>query len=205
MEEYQGTVVKFWRIKDEIRIIGFDDAPFIKRRGEKTIIVGVVFRGASVIDGVLTSEITVDGDDFNSRIIYLINSSRQKGQLRVIMLNGITFGGFNVADIQEIYRHTGIPVIVVVRRKPDIELIKKALKKAGQYKSRYKRILRAGKSFPVYIRNNKAIFIQIAGIELENAEAIVRLTAVRSHIPEPLRVAHIIASGIVLGASHGSA
>jgi endonuclease V-like protein UPF0215 family len=34
-----------------------------------------------------------------------------------------------------------------------------------------------------------------AGIQEEDAEKIIRLTSTRSSVPEPLRVAHIIASG----------
>jgi endonuclease V-like protein UPF0215 family len=38
----------------------------------------------------------------------------------------------------------------------------------------------------------------LAGISLTDAQKIVELTATRSSFPEPLRVAHLIASGITL-------
>jgi len=47
--------------------------------------------------------------------------------------------------------------------------------------------------------------MQIYGIEREDAEDIVKLSTTRSAIPEPVRVAHIIAAGIVTGESKGSA
>ena len=43
------------------------------------------------------------------------------------MLDGLAFGGFNLIDIQEVYEKTKLPVIVVVRDKPNLEEIKKAL------------------------------------------------------------------------------
>jgi len=49
------------------------------------------------------------------------------------------------------------------------------------------------------------VYIQCAGIEAQHAARIVNLTATRSNIPEPLRVAHLIATGIVLGESRGKA
>ena len=47
--------------------------------------------------------------------------------------------------------------------------------------------------------------MQINGIGREDAEQIVKLSTTRSSIPEPLRVAHIIAAGIMKGESKGSA
>ena len=47
--------------------------------------------------------------------------------------------------------------------------------------------------------------MQICGIERIDAEKIVKLSTTRSAIPEPLRVAHIIAAGIVNGESKGRA
>jgi endonuclease V-like protein UPF0215 family len=38
--------------------------------------------------------------------------------------------------------------------------------------------------------------MEIAGINVDDARRIVRLTSTRSSIPEPLRVAHLVASGI---------
>ena len=41
------------------------------------------------------------------------------------------------------------------------------------------------------------------GLKLEDAMEIVKFSTTRSAIPEPLRVAHIIAAGIVTGESKG--
>jgi hypothetical protein len=38
--------------------------------------------------------------------------------------------------------------------------------------------------------------MELAGITKETAQQIIRLTSTRSNIPEALRVAHLIASGI---------
>jgi endonuclease V-like protein UPF0215 family len=40
------------------------------------------------------------------------------------------------------------------------------------------------------------VYMQTVGVSIEDAQKILRLTSTRSHIPEALRVAHIIASGI---------
>jgi endonuclease V-like protein UPF0215 family len=114
-----------FHIKPEIRILGIDDSALLS---EKVMIVGAVFRGGDWIDGVLRSEITKDGLDATEVICKMIKESKHYGQIRAVILDGITYGGFNVVDIQMLYRETGIPVIVVMRSYPDFEKIKSALK-----------------------------------------------------------------------------
>jgi len=40
------------------------------------------------------------------------------------------------------------------------------------------------------------VYVEMSGILEEDAQKIVKLTSTRSSMPEPLRVAHLIASGI---------
>ena len=51
----------------------------------------------------------------------------------------------------------------------------------------------------------KNLFMQVAGVSPTAAAKIVRISATHSLIPEPIRIAHIIASGIKNGESHGRA
>lgn len=107
-------------------------------------------------------------------------------------------------DIQKLYRETGIPVIVVMRSCPDFEKIKSALKYLPDGGERWAMIKRAGKIEKIPGKK-KSIYIQRAGIGLETVKKIIQLTSIRSSVPEPLRVAHLIATGIVLGESRGKA
>ena len=195
--------VSFYAIKDEVRILGFDDGPF--RRGDReTIVVGCVFRGGRWMDGVLSTKVAVDGLDSTDKLITLVNARRFR-DVRVVMVDGIAFGGFNVLDIGRLYEETGIPVIVVTRDMPDYEGIKAAIKHTPDWQRRWSLIEAAGKPVPIEVRPGKRIHIQAAGIGFDDASSIVRLSATRSLLPEPLRVAHLIARGIVTGQSRGKA
>jgi len=97
----------------------------------------VVFRGGDYLDGAFKTEVSIDGMDATKILIKLLNKSRHKEQLRVVMLKGITFGGFNMIDISKIYDRTKLPVIVVNRKKPNLEKIKKALKHFKDFKKRW--------------------------------------------------------------------
>jgi len=192
-----------FHIKREIRILAIDDSALLN---EKVMIVGAVFRGGDWMDGVLRSDITKDGLDATDMICKMIRKSRHYGQIRAIMLDGITYGGFNVVDIEKLYRETGIPVIVIMRSYPDFKKIRSALKYFQDGEERWAIIERAGKIEKIAGEKERSpIYIQKAGIGLESAEKIIRLTSIRSNIPEPLRVAHLIATGIILGESRGKA
>lgn len=194
---------KFRHIKKEIRILGLDDSPFPPHTTQPVMIIGTVFRAGEWLDGVLRTFIQGDGRDSTSKIISMVNQTRHKDQLGVIMLDGITFGGFNVINIQKLYETTEIPVIVIMRKYPDFKKIKKALKRFKDWDERWKDVEDAGEVYK--IENNEDIYIQINGIELEDAKEIIKLSTTRSAIPEPVRVAHLIASGVVTGESKGNA
>jgi endonuclease V-like protein UPF0215 family len=195
---------KFWSIKSEIRVMGIDDGPFVAHTKGKVLIVGTIFRGGQWLDGIVRTYADIDGTDATQRIIDMVNKSRHKGQLRVIMVDGVTFGGFNVIDIQEIFRQTGVPVIVVSRKMPDFSNVKKALKNLPDWRERWRMLRAASKIHRVRSRPRAApVCVQVAGINLTDAEQVVKLTSTRSLVPEPLRVAHLIATGIVRGESVG--
>lgn len=194
---------KFHKIKQEIRILGIDDAPFPPHTKNDVMLIGTIFRGGTWLDGVLRTYIAGDGEDSTSKIIKMVNETRHKDQIGVIMLDGITFGGFNVVNIKEIFHKTGIPVIVIMRKFPDFEKIKKALMRFEDHEKRWSFVLNAGWVYK--IENNELIYIQIHGIDLEDAKRVVNLSTTRSAIPEPIRAAHLIAAGVVTGESKGSA
>ena len=66
------------------------------------------------MDGVISTHITIDGNDATDSLIEMVNKSRHQDQLGVIMLDGITFGGFNIVDIKKVFQETGVPVIVIM-------------------------------------------------------------------------------------------
>ncbi|MFH0890032.1 MAG: DUF99 family protein [Candidatus Aenigmatarchaeota archaeon] len=196
-------MLKIRFLKPEIRIVGWDDAPFDKKDREVRIF-GAIFRGGTWFDGLLSTTITVDGDDSTEKITAMINKTRHMNQLRIIMLDGITFGGFNVVDIAELNEKTGKAVIAISRRKPNFRNIKKALENVDNGAGKWALIKKAGRPIRCRVKN-RDIYYQASGINRKDAENVIKLSSTRSLIPEPLRVAHIIASGVVKGESYGRA
>jgi len=188
---------KFRVIKPEIRVLGVDDGIFTPHVKSLVPLVGVVFRGGYWLDGVMHTRVEVDGFDASDKLVSMIVNSPHYKQLRVIMLNGVTFAGFNIVDIKKLNAETQLPVIAVTREKPDFSEIHEALKNLPKSEERWKSILTAGEIFEVLTRTeSERVYMQISGIFEDDAKKILRLTSTRSNIPEALRVAHLIASGI---------
>ncbi|MEM2117416.1 MAG: DUF99 family protein [Candidatus Bathyarchaeia archaeon] len=188
---------KFRIIKPEIRVLGIDDGMFTPHTKGLIPVVGVVFRGGYFLDGVMHTKVKIDGFDATRKIASMIINSPHYKQLRVIMLNGVTLAGFNIVDIKKLNAKTKLPAIAVTREKPNLAKIRKALKNLPKSEERWEAIQNAGEIFEVSTRNkNEKVYMQISGILKDDAEKILQLTSTRSNIPEALRVAHLIASGI---------
>jgi endonuclease V-like protein UPF0215 family len=188
---------RFRSIKPEIRVLGIDDGSFVPRTTGTVDVVGVVYRGGYWFEGVMKTEITLDGLDATQKIANMIKNSPFYGEIRVIVLDGVTFAGFNVVDISELFRRINLPVISVVREKPDLTDIKNALRNLPDFDVRWQAMENAGELFEVETREGEnPVYVHTAGILLEDAEKVMKAISTRSLIPEALRVAHIIASGL---------
>ena len=188
---------RFRSIKPEIRVLGIDDGGFVPRTKGTVDVVGVVYRGGYWFEGVMRAEITIDGLDATEKIAAMIESSPYYRELRIVVLDGVTFAGFNVVDISKLSRRVELPVISVARKKPELEEIRSALKNLPDFEIRWRAMENAGKIFEVETRKGEnPVYMHIAGILREDAKKIMKKTSTRSLIPEALRVAHIIASGL---------
>ncbi len=192
-------------LKPEIRILGFDDGPFSPREKGITPVIGVICRGGDFLDGILRTDVEIDGLDSTGKLARLINSSRHKQQLKVIVLDGITLGGFNIIDIAHLHKETGIPIIVFNRQRPDLASVKSALKNFDDFRKRWGLIVSAGGIKECGLKSNKKVYYQAKGMEDEEAEEVLQLSCSHGDIPESLRIAHFIATAIVRGESYGHA
>jgi endonuclease V-like protein UPF0215 family len=177
-----------------------DDAPFVRAHRGRVLVVAVAFAGPT-IEGVLSTRVRRDGADATRALAACIGSSRYAAHTRVVLLQGIALAGFNVVDIHGLHVELGIPVLVVARRRPRLEAIKGALlDRVPGGARKWALIEKAGPMEPA-----AGVMVQRAGISLEDATTVVERFAVHGNVPEPLRVAHLIAGGVTTGHSRGRA
>jgi endonuclease V-like protein UPF0215 family len=181
-------------------VIGFDDFPFPRPHRGDVQVVGAVF-SALRLDGILSGRVRRDGRNATRVLAELIAASKFSQQLQLVMLQGIALGGFNVVDIHGLNKSLDIPVLIVARRAPRMEIIRKALLEVVPGgKRKWMLIERAGPMESV-----GGVFVQRAGLSLELADQVIHRFSVHGSIPEPLRVAHLIVGGVATGKSKGRA
>lgn len=190
-------------MKPQVRILGIDDSPF-KFGDKKTCVIGVVMRVPSYIEAVLKTDVEVDGNDACDKLVEMINSSRYKEQLKLVMLDGIALGGFNIVDINELHEKIRIPIVTITREKPNFETIEKALKEHFEDWEKRLDIMKSGELVVVKTKH-KPLFVKFVGIDFTDVKRIIELSTIRGALPEAIRVAHIIASGVAVGESYGRA
>jgi hypothetical protein len=190
-------------MKRQIRILGIDDAPFTFSE-KYSAVIGVVMRGGEYLESVLHRQVTIDGTEATEICTQMIQQTRHRLQLKVAMLDGVCLGGFNVVDIREVYESTGLPMMTITRDKPDFDKIKQALQTHFKdWKTRWE-IIHRGALHKITTSHNP-IYIKYVGLSLGEAKEIIHVSTIRGVIPEPVRVAHLIASGITRGESYGKA
>ena len=171
--------------------VGFDDGPFLPNCRGDVDLIGAVFSGDFLV-GVLSGRVRRDGVNATERIARAIEESRYLEQVHMVLLQGIAVAGFNVVNIHALAQRLALPVIVVMRKHPDMQAIREALlNKVPGGCRKWRLIQRAGP-----IREAAGVWLQCAGVSHAAAAAAVGRLALHSRIPEPLRVAHLIAGGV---------
>jgi endonuclease V-like protein UPF0215 family len=177
-------------------VVGFDDAPFSRDHRGDVLLVGAVFAD-SRLEGVLSDRVRRDGINATRTIVRMVSSTHYRDHLQAVLLQGITFAGFNVMDLQAASDALQLPVVAVSRRQPDMDAVRRALLDhvpGGQRKWRL--IQKAGPVEPA-----AGVYVQRAGISLRDTEILIARFALNGKLPEPLRTAHLIAGGIAQGES----
>ncbi len=190
-------------MKDQARVLGIDDGPFVKGTG-RAALAGVLVCPPGYVEGIIVSSCQVDGDDANEAIVSMVRDSRFSQQVRMIMVDGAALGGFNVVDVRGLSEGLGVPVLTISRDVPDMGSIKEALKAHFPDWERRFDIISRNRVRPVEVPDGR-VFITSEGIGDAEAESMVRRCTVRGCLPEPIRLAHLVATALVRGESHGKA
>ncbi len=179
-------------------VVGFDDAPFAKDHRGDVPVVGAVF-ARERLDGVLVGRVRRDGANATRALARLVGDSKYAEHLQLVMLQGIALAGFNVVDVHELNRRLELPALVVARHAPDTGAIRRALlKHVANGRRKWSMIQRVGPMEPV-----AGVFVQRVGLSREEAHDVLTRFSLNGKIPEPLRVAHLIAGALGAGQSRG--
>jgi hypothetical protein len=174
-------------------VVGVDDGSF--ERGDRYApVAAVAMTLPEHVEAIRTGRVRVDGTDGTRRVAALVRRLGPLEGVRAVLLDGAVVGGFNVLDLDALHRRLGVPVVAVTRRPPEFRRIRSALKKwfPRSADARWA-LLRAHRLFRVPTEG-RPILAAAAGCSRADAARLVERSTVRGHWPEPLRLAHLIAS-----------
>jgi len=184
--------------RQPVRAVGFDDGPSTiegigKLRESRAVLLGVWFRGLRIHD-VRVDVLTVDGLDVTDTMLRLL---RHK-EADLIFLSGASFAGFNIIDSKRLHAALGIPTIVISRDKPDNASVKCALKKHfADWRTRWRLVRELGRIHAFApVPQEEPLYFETVGLSAVKARRVIRAYCVTSRVPEPIRVAGLLAKGL---------
>lgn len=206
------------RLNISPRILGIDDAPFQTRprvRGSEVHAVGVV-TSLDRFEGMLyCGGIEQDGLNAGQRLTDAILASKFHEQIHAVFVDGVTMGGLNIVNIDELAKAISRPVVAVMRSHPNIEKMLDAIAKLPDKEERTARIRAAG---PIHEIRGWIFQYRYPSPSLETVDAkssvapedvamlLDKCTPTGGQkIPECLRIAHLIGAAIKTGQSSSSA
>ncbi|MFX1497265.1 MAG: DUF99 family protein [Promethearchaeota archaeon] len=175
--------------------IGFDDAKFeLKSNLNTTQLIGAVCQGIRLVR-VIMSPISIDGEDATNALITLAKQNEK--HIQYILTDTITFGGFNIIDLEEIYARLKKPIIAVTERGVDLDSVKVALinKFPKGYKKKLQYIINAGDLYETSVETaggSSKIYLHLKGVTFDEANDLLKKLWIDSKMPEPVRIAHLI-------------
>ncbi len=180
-------------------LLGIDDGPFHKGAGKPVPLIAVMTEGPDLVESIAVGEFPEDGPDAAAHLAGWIGGLRCSDALHAVVLGGITIAGLGVVDIQFLARRLDLPVIVCNRRRPTDEPLIAALRAAGFDE----RVTLVEASPSAHAGHVDGLWIAQSGTDDAHARRLIEACSGKSRLPEPLRIAHLIAAALVNGESRG--
>jgi len=183
-----------WR---EFHVVGVEDGSFyresLNHNAEGTLLVCVLFRG-KWIESFRTDTIKMDGLDASNKLITML----QQWAFDAVMLTGVSFAGFNLVDPTLVFEEFGKPVIVIARTKPDNVAVKNALfQHFEDWRVRWSVFEKLGPVYPIVsMPDEPPLYVEVMGTTPDWAAKLIRASVTCCRIPEPVRVARLVARGL---------
>jgi hypothetical protein len=174
-------------------VVGVEDGSFQKGLTRNALLAAVLFRGLK-IENVKITEITVDGLDATKKLAEILS----EWEFTAVLLAGISFAGFNIIDPAAIHEKFKKPIIIVTRTKPDNKAVHRALQKHFKdWRIRWKVFEKLGSFHKMTVlADAPQIYVETIGVDAKWAYDLIQALSVCCRVPEPIRVARLIARGL---------
>jgi len=185
--------------KRGIRCLGIAES-FSRRLWDRSILAGVVMRSDLIIDGVSLTTIEVGGLDSTEGVLRIFRALRRR-DINLLMINGTIIAWYNVIDLHKVHEELGLPLISVTYE--ESKGIEDNLRRLPRGEERVKIYRRNGEREEVTLKTGYRVFIRRLGLGKKEARLLLNKFVKEGSVPEPLRVARLVARGALLGLRGG--
>ncbi|MEM2936993.1 MAG: DUF99 family protein [Candidatus Bathyarchaeia archaeon] len=176
-----------------MRVVGVEDGSFKKGVTKNALVATVLLKGLEIKD-VKFVKVKVDGLDATEKVVKAL----KKWDFEAVMLAGVSFAGFNLIDPTVLFNKFEKPVIVISRTKPDNKAVRRALlRHFKDWQIRWKVLKKLGPFQKVNVlAEEPPLYIETIGADAQWAKCLIKSLAACGRVPEPIRVARLIARGL---------
>jgi len=181
--------------KKAFRALGISES-FVKGKSVKSLLAGVVMRADKVIDGFTFTEVTVAGTDATEKVIQMYRNLNRK-DINVLLLNGCVVSWYNVIDLNKVAEETNLPLICVTYEESEglAKYFKELFPEDCEYRIKIYR--RNKKRVQLELKTGHKVFVRFIGMNFDQTKEILDKFTSHGSVPEPLRVARLLARTIV--------
>lgn len=179
--------------KRAIRCLGIAES-FNKRVGDKSILAGIVMRSDLVIDGISLTHITVGGMDATNGVIKVYRQL-DRSDINLLMLNGCIIAWYNIVDLNHVHNELKIPLICVTYK--ESEGIEGILRRFDDADKRIEIYRKNGERVPIKLKTGHKVYVRYYGLKEKDVKVVLNRFTLSGSIPEPLRVAKLVARSVL--------
>lgn len=175
--------------KRGIRVLGVAES--FRESDAASVLAGVVMRADLVIDGFAFGAATVGGNDATAAIASLYRRLA-RDDVALVMVSGSIISRYNVVDADRLSQLTGVPVVCLTYKETSgvAEAVRRRFPADAAKLEAYGRL---GERRRVPLGPGRAVFVRESGVSAKDADAVVRSFTLQGSVPEPVRVARLLA------------
>ncbi len=176
--------------KKAIRALGVAES--FRRGARFSTLAGVVIRSDLVIDGIVYGRATLEGDDSTRQILRMC-LKLHRNDINLIMLQGCIISLYNIVDVDELSEKTGLPVLSLTFE--ESAGIEDAIRHhfPGRSARKLELYAKLGARTELVLKTGHRLFVRTGGLDAKSAEMILNLFTLQGSLPEPVRVAKLLA------------
>ncbi|HJU14457.1 MAG TPA: DUF99 family protein [Candidatus Nitrosotalea sp.] len=171
---------------------GLGVAESFREKGKHSSLAGVVMRRDLVIDGFVFGRATLEGDDATDAIVSMYQGLGRQ-DISFVLLSGLIISMYNIVDIRRLWEEVKVPVVGVTYE--ESVGIEDAIKYhfPGSYDAKVSQYKKLGPRAKVQLHTGHDIYLRVEGCDLKEAKKLLDEFTLQGAIPEPLRVAQLLA------------